>query len=168
VVRNWMRCGAVRARSTTPSRRSSSRYVAASAQLSSTAAGLAGDHCASACTACAKRRAQGSKERRCEPEKLTGTSEALHTCYRSNLTIYRLRPLLEGGSSGSCLCTLRGAGKEAEIRGHQHHDVFHGTLGGGHTCASGVTGTGDTGLPGAATKALGLWSTEAAVGATWL
>jgi hypothetical protein len=23
---------------------------------------------------------------------------------------------------------LRGAGKVAEIRGHQHHDVFHGTL----------------------------------------
>jgi hypothetical protein len=39
------------------------------------------------------------------------------------------RLLLGGVSCGSCLPVhLRGAGKVAEIRGHQHHDVFHGTL----------------------------------------
>jgi hypothetical protein len=39
----------------------------------------------------------------------------------------RLRLLLEGGSCSSCRPVhLRGAGKVAEIRGHQHLDVFHG------------------------------------------
>jgi hypothetical protein len=37
----------------------------------------------------------------------------------------QLRLLLEGGSSGSRPpAYLRGAGKVAEMIGHQHHDVF--------------------------------------------
>jgi hypothetical protein len=45
-------------------------------------------------------------------------------------------PLLEGGSSGSRLPVhLRGGGKVAEIRGHQHHGALHGTLDGRASCS---------------------------------